>query len=87
MNKYQEALHNLRQIEQERNTWNVNSEVLEELVDLVEGEKTLEILRELKRQKHSCTEHKIVGYGFYKQRTGADSTVTNVIIETKVVNI
>lgn len=32
-NKYQEALHNLRQIEQERNTWDISCDVLQELID------------------------------------------------------
>ena len=66
--------------------WAISCDVLKELVDLVESEQTLEILRELHKQKHCCTENKIASYGFYKQRTGADSTLTNVIIETKVVN-
>ena len=33
MNKYQEALEKLREIEQTENTWDVNCDVLQELVD------------------------------------------------------
>lgn len=33
MNKYQEALHQLREIEQTENTWDENCEVLQELVE------------------------------------------------------
>lgn len=92
MNKYQKALIKLRTLERQSNfercldiAPQIQCDILQELVDLVEDEKTLEILIELKRQKHSCTENKIVGYGFYTQRTGAKSTITEVIIETKVV--
>ena len=35
MNKYQEALEKLREIEQTENTWDVNCDVLQELVDRV----------------------------------------------------
>lgn len=33
MNKYQEALEKLREIEQTENTWDVNCDVLQKLVD------------------------------------------------------
>lgn len=33
MNKYQEALRKLRKIEQTENTWDINCDVLQEIVD------------------------------------------------------
>lgn len=35
MNRYQEALKKLRKIEQTENTWDVNCDVLQELVDKI----------------------------------------------------
>ena len=39
MNKYQEALEKLREIEQTENTWDVNCDVLQELVDMATPKK------------------------------------------------
>lgn len=91
MNKFKKALYELRSLVcldiSKQYYFLLQCDVLQELVDLVESEQTLEILRELHKQKHDCTENKIAEYGFCKQRTGADSIATNVIIETKVVKI
>lgn len=42
MNKYQEALEKLREIEQTENTWDVNCDVLQELVDRATPKKPIQ---------------------------------------------